>query len=215
LPYLRPGIILPRYRSIGLTSARRTTPSTGRAPTRSSLIPPPTVSACPERSTSRPNGRSRSGRSSCSASLDGLIASWDRPLREGCTDDRRLRRAAVDAGLHPLCPRSSAANICAGSRCSFGEFNDAQWRALQGTLLAQRLLERPTDLPKAVDYDFLRKAYPSPWHSDAAATSSDRRYPARLPRNVAGRCCMVAMLASALDNLPIRNPFIAELTSEG
>jgi ABC-type nitrate/sulfonate/bicarbonate transport system substrate-binding protein len=41
----------------------------------------------------------------------------------------------------------------------YGEFNDAQWRSLQDILLAQRLIERSADLPKAVSYDFLRDAY--------------------------------------------------------
>jgi ABC-type nitrate/sulfonate/bicarbonate transport system substrate-binding protein len=44
----------------------------------------------------------------------------------------------------------------------FGEFNDTQWRSLQSILLAQRLLERDVDLPKAVTYDFLRDTYRKP-----------------------------------------------------
>jgi hypothetical protein len=48
----------------------------------------------------------------------------------------------------------------AGAR--LGEFNDPQWRSLQDILLAQRALERPVDLAKSVNYDFLRDAYRKP-----------------------------------------------------
>jgi len=40
-----------------------------------------------------------------------------------------------------------------------GEFSEAQWRSLNGTLVAQRLLREPVDLSQAVTYDFVRDAY--------------------------------------------------------
>ena len=95
--------------------------------------------------------------------LNGLVAGWDRVYADYATsvpiiisfDEQRLTsdyvRFALDRQREYLRPIAAR----------HGEFNDAQWRALQ-TTLTQRLRERTVDLAQAVNYDFLREAYRKP-----------------------------------------------------
>ncbi len=97
--------------------------------------------------------------------LAALIAGWDLVYQDYAVsvpmivsfDQERLTseyvRFALDRQREYLRPIT----------VRFGEFTQDQWRSLQATLLAQRLLERTVDLPEAVTYEFLRDAYRKPY----------------------------------------------------
>jgi ABC-type nitrate/sulfonate/bicarbonate transport system substrate-binding protein len=97
--------------------------------------------------------------------LTGIIAGWDMVYQDyaisvpmvASFDQKRLTpdyvRFALDRQreyLRPIAVR-------------YGEFTEDQWRALQSTLLTQRLLDRTVDLPEAVTYEFLHDAYRKPY----------------------------------------------------
>ena len=97
--------------------------------------------------------------------LDGLIAGWGTVYRDYSVsvpmivafDPDRLTseyvRYALDRQREYLRPITAR----------YGEFTEDQWRSLQATLLAQRLLQRAVDLPGAITYEFLRDAYRKPY----------------------------------------------------